>query len=267
MNMRCRATVGLLAAWICLSALTVRSAEPLRVRVLSYNIHIGIGMDGKLNLARTAEVINRVKPDLVALQEVDRNSKRVGGLDEPAELARLTGMKCAFAKALDVPGGDYGELILSRYPLKDIRQDVFPSEQRCESRAVVSARVRLGDHGPEVMFAGTHLEHANSAVRLHQAQQLTRVLAQRQPLAAILAGDLNAAPGSPVLKAVCEKWQDATAGKPEPTWPSDKPRNKIDYILYRPAERWRVVSSEVVVEPMASDHRPVLVVLEWQGGP
>lgn len=38
----------------------------------------------------------------------------------------------------------------------------------------------------------------------------------------------------------------------------------IDYVFYRPAEPWRVVSAEVVEESLASDHRPVLVVLEWR---
>lgn len=250
--------------WL-LTVVPLEAAEPVRVRVLSYNIHIGIGMDKKLDLARTAETITRLKPDLVALQEVDRWSKRVQGIDEPAELARLTGMNYAFGKALAVPGGEYGELILSRYPLQDIQCHVFPSEEGCESRAVISARVRLGETGPEILFAATHLEHANVRVRLHQARELKRVLAEREPRLGILAGDLNATPDSDVLREITELWRDATATPPDPTWPADKPRVKIDYILYRPTECWRVVSSEVVPELMASDHRPVLVVLEWQG--
>ena len=52
------------------------AAEPLQIRVLSYNIHHGAGVDGKLDLPRIAGVITAVKPDLVALQEVDRNTER-----------------------------------------------------------------------------------------------------------------------------------------------------------------------------------------------
>jgi endonuclease/exonuclease/phosphatase family metal-dependent hydrolase len=146
-----------------------------------------------------------------------------------------------------------------------VQCNVFPSEEGCESRAVVSAKVKLGDRGPELLFAGVHVEHANVGVRLRQAQQLTRVLADRQPQLGILAGDFNDTPGSAALKAVGLRWQDATAKAPDPTWPADKPEKKIDYVLYRPAKSWRVVSSEVVAESMASDHRPVLVVLEWLG--
>lgn len=241
------------------------AAEPVQVRVLTYNIHIGIGMDKKLDIARTAAVIKRLKPDLAAFQEVDRFSKRVGGVDQPAELARLTGMHAAFAKALAVPGGEYGELLLSRYPLQEVRRQGFPSEEKCESRAAVTAKVKLGDRGPEIWFIGTHLEHANAAVRLHQAEALLRATANLTPAAAILAGDFNATPESPVLKMVAQQWQDATISAPGPTWPANKPARKIDYVFYRPAGAWRVVSSEVIHEPLASDHSPVLVVLEWTG--
>jgi endonuclease/exonuclease/phosphatase family metal-dependent hydrolase len=60
------------------------SAEPVRLRVLSYNIHHAEGVDRKLDVERIAAVIQSVKPDLVALQEVDRNVKRTGGVDQPS---------------------------------------------------------------------------------------------------------------------------------------------------------------------------------------
>src|SRR5690606_78873 len=66
------------------------SPKPLRLRVLSYNIHHGEGIDGKLDLERIAKVILAVKPDLVAVQEVDQNTERADKIDQPAELARLT---------------------------------------------------------------------------------------------------------------------------------------------------------------------------------
>src|SRR5947208_259558 len=71
------------------------------LRVMTYNIHVGVGMDKKLDLQRIAEVINRERPDLVGLQEVDRGVKRTEGKDEIAELAALTRMQYAFAPNLD----------------------------------------------------------------------------------------------------------------------------------------------------------------------
>lgn len=83
------------------------------ITVLSYNIHIGIGTDEKSALERTAAVIRSVTPDLVSLQEVDRMALRTGGVDQAAELAKMTGLRMAFGKALDQPGidakgGEYG---------------------------------------------------------------------------------------------------------------------------------------------------------------
>ena len=257
------ATARWLAIWLALATTTCLAADPIQIRVLTYNIQIGKGMDGKLDLPRTAKVIARLHPDLAAFQEIDRLSQRVGGIDEPAELARLTGMHYAFGKALPVSGGEYGELLLSRYPLKDVQNHVFESEEGCESRAAIAAKVKLGENGPKILFIGTHLEHANCPVRLRQAESLMHILNTAKPLPAVLAGDFNDSPQSPVIKTILEQWQDATASAPGPTWPADKPKNKIDYVFYRPAEQWRIVSAEVVDEPLASDHRPVLVVLEW----
>src|SRR5215208_1192237 len=75
------------------------------LRVMTYNIHVGVGMDKKLDLQRIADVINRERPDLVGLQEVDRGVKRTEGKDEIAELAALTRMEYAFAPNLDYQGG------------------------------------------------------------------------------------------------------------------------------------------------------------------
>src|SRR3954468_2494324 len=90
---------------------------PERVRVLSYNIHHGEGVDGKLDLERIAAVINAVEPDLVALQEVDQRVARTRLIDEPADLARLTKMHVAFGANLALQGGHYGNAVLSRWPI------------------------------------------------------------------------------------------------------------------------------------------------------
>src|SRR5882724_9651944 len=82
-----------------------RSSSPLapargKLRVMTYNIHVGVGMDKRLDLQRIADVINQEHPDLVGLQEVDRGVTRTQSVDEIAELARLTQMEYAFAHNL-----------------------------------------------------------------------------------------------------------------------------------------------------------------------
>lgn len=259
--------------WLLVAGLLVgfvgagKAAEPLRVRVLSYNIHHGEGMDQKIDLPRIAAVIQRQAADVVALQEVDCKTARSHGVDQAAELGRLTGMHAAFGKAMEFAGGQYGEAILSRFPLADVQVHPLPFVAKCEPRAAISARIRLHAEGPEFCFVSTHLEHANASLRLTQTEALNAVLRKDTAVPTILAGDFNATPGSPPLKALMEHWTDATADRPEPTWPAEEPRVKIDYVLFRPAFGWRVIEARVVDETIASDHRPLLVVLEWGAGP
>lgn len=239
------------------------SAEPLRVRVLTYNIHHGEGTDGRLDLARIAAVIQRLTPDLVALQEVDQATTRSRGIDQAAELGKLTGLHAAFGKAMDYAGGRYGQAILSRYPLTEVHVHELPFTEGSEPRCALAAGVRIGADGPEIVFAATHLEHARASLRLCQAQKLQAALAAQDARPTILAGDFNDVPGSPAIQVLQARWTDATAGQPDPTWPAGQPRVKIDYVFFRPEDSWRVVEQQVVNEPVASDHRPLLVVLEW----
>lgn len=249
--------IGVLA---CVAAPS-RSAEPVRIRVLTYNIQHGAGMDRQIDLERTAAVIKRLAPDVVALQEVDNQTTRAGGVAQAAELGKLTGMHAAFGKAMDYAGGQYGNAILSRFPVGEVHVHELPFEAGSEPRCAVAARIRFGPTGPEIVFVSTHLEHAKAPVRLGQAQTLDAALTKDNAWT-IVAGDLNDVPDSPTIKSLQAGWTDATAEQPDPTWPADHPRVKIDYVFFRPSAALRVVERQVIDEPAASDHRPLLVVLE-----
>jgi endonuclease/exonuclease/phosphatase family metal-dependent hydrolase len=241
----------------------VDSAQPVRLRVMSYNIHLGIGMDGKLDLARTAKLIVSHKPDLVALQEVDNKTRRTGGVDQTAELAKLTGLHGQFGKAMDHDGGQYGEAVLSRWPILKAENFPLPGDLGYEPRAALMVRVGVHQVGP-LWFVGTHLDHTrNAKQRRMQIDKLDEVLLRDDRLPAILAGDFNAEPSSDEMRRVFKHWTDAGPSHDQLTWPADKPRMRIDYILYRPQSRWRVLHAEVIDEPLVSDHRPVLVELEY----
>jgi endonuclease/exonuclease/phosphatase family metal-dependent hydrolase len=252
--------------WLCtcvvLAAAPLCAADAPRVRVLTYNIHHGEGMDGKIDLQRIAAVIKRAEPDVVALQEVDVKTTRSQGVDQAAELGRLTGMQVAFGKAMDYADGQYGEAILSRWPLEEVQTHDLPFEAGCEPRCVIAARVRAPGEQRRFVFAGTHLEHQNATVRLCQAGKLAPQLAIMDSLPVIVAGDFNAEPGSPPMTVLRRHWTDATDGTWQPTFPAEQPRVTLDYVLYQPTGAWRVVETRVVEEAMASDHRPVIVVLE-----
>ena len=239
-------------------------AEPKSLRVLSYNIHHGAGTDDKLDLPRVAEVIKGTRPDLVALQEVDRNTTRTRKVDQAAVLGKLTGMHVAFGKAIDLQSGEYGLAILSRFPIKNVKTDPLPGKEKQEARIVMRAAVEPGRGLPALTFLNTHLQHDDGETREKQVAKIDELFGTADgPF--VLAGDLNARPDSAPIKALAKNWTFATepGAKGLLTIPSDVPTHQIDYVLFRGT--FKALEAKVIEEKVASDHRPVLTVLEWTG--
>lgn len=255
---------ALLAALSCLPLLAQQSPAPQRITALSYNIHHGEGTDGKLDLARIAAVIRAVSPDVAALQEADRGAQRTGGVNQAQELACLTGMQYVYGRTMDYQGGMYGNAILSRLPVNGFATRPLPFTPGREPRGVAQAHIYSGptETGHVLFrFFATHLD-ISEADRLKAAAAILKFAAEEPEIPTLLAGDLNAYPDSAPMKLLAESFQVAGAGKSFPTAPSAAPRRQIDYILYRPADRWRVLEVRVLEESVASDHRPILAVLE-----
>lgn len=93
------------------------SAQETTLRVMSFNIRHGEGMDGKINLAKIASIIQEGNPDLVALQGVDRGTRRTKKADQARLLAAQLKMNYVFAKTQNEDGGETGNAILSRFPI------------------------------------------------------------------------------------------------------------------------------------------------------
>jgi endonuclease/exonuclease/phosphatase family metal-dependent hydrolase len=233
------------------------------LRVLTYNVHHAEGTDGKLDLDRIAKLIRDAEPDLVALQEIDRNTRRTRGVDQAAELGKRTGLHVEFGKAIDFQGGEYGLATLSRFPLKGARVHPLPGKKGQESRIVLEVRVEPGAGRPAVTFLNTHFQHDDAATRAEQAARVNELFGKSDgPL--LLAGDLNATPDSEPMRTLGQSWTLATpAADRLRTIPAGAPRQQIDYVLFRPAGRFRATEARVIEEKVASDHRPVLAVLEW----
>src|SRR4051812_4300315 len=144
------------------------------LRAMTFNIQSALrGLDG------IAEVINSVKPDIVALQEVDRFSTRAHGLDQAAEIGARTGMpySCHF-RATTLYGGDYGVALISRHPLEDITQVPLPRQSDEEPRTVGRARIEV--LGQRVSIYVTHLAHmpTNGALRAEQTKAILSLIDQ-----------------------------------------------------------------------------------------
>ncbi len=249
-------------AAICIGCVTPFAENPARVVVMSYNIHHGEGVDGVFDLVRIAKVILSVTPDLVALQEVDRKTGRSSGVDQAAELGRLTGMNFAFGKAMDYDGGQYGEAVLSRFPISKSITHPLPYTEGHEPRAVLEVKVKL-ENGAAISFWGTHLDHVrNSPDRLAAVQEMARLIHNRSPQPTILAGDLNAVPESKEINILREIWAIAGEGLNLFTIPVRNPSRQIDYICFFPKNRWEMKKIRVLDEQVASDHRPIMAVLQ-----
>lgn len=257
---------ALAALWVFLSTpvrvgFAPRQAEEYggaTLRVLAYNIKHGEGMDGAVDLERAAAVISALDPDVVALQEVDSAVERTNRLDQATVLAEVTGMHSAFGGFFDYQGGRYGMALLSRYPLQSVENHRLPDG--AEPRTALAVRIDPEEDGDEIIVVGIHL-YATAEERSAQADCLLEIFRDvTTPI--ILAGDFNSTPDSEVMASFrLDSWFIPDKGEDHLTFPSDAPEREIDYILYRPAERFEIVRVDVIDEPLASDHRPVFMEL------
>jgi endonuclease/exonuclease/phosphatase family metal-dependent hydrolase len=238
------------------------ATAPETIRLLSYNIRHARGMDGQLDLARTAAVIEGLTPDIVALQEVDNTCQRSGQVDQAAALAEKLTMHLAFAKFMDFQGGEYGLAILSRFPILKSHTHQLP--EGGEPRVALEIVVEAGLPAP-LSITCLHFDwQRDDTARLSQAKALLKALADRADQPAILIGDFNDQPGSPTLQLVeADGWQELPKDEEGGsfTFPSDAPSVEIDYIYARGIPSAKHASSLVIAEPIASDHRPVLGIL------
>lgn len=238
------------------------AAEPIRLRVLSYNIHHAEGVDRKLDVERIASVIRSVEPDLVALQEVDHKVKRTQVVDQPVELAKLTKMHVVFGANIELQGGHYGNAVLSRFSITRHKNHRLPNIDDSEQRGVIEAEIKVPDSNEPLLLLATHLDfRADERERLASAKAINELIAKHPNQPALLAGDLNATTDSKTLQQFETKWTRANA-KPMATVPVEQPTKQIDFILYCPADRWKVVDVKVLDEAVASDHRAIFAVLE-----
>lgn len=242
------------------------AVEPIRLRVLSYNIHHAEGVDRQLDVERIASVIRSVEPDLVALQEVDQKVKRTEEVDQPAQLATLTHMHVVFGANIRLQGGHYGNAVLSRFPLIRHRNHLLPNIDDSEQRGVIEAEINIPDSNEPLLLLATHLDfRADERERLASAKAINQLLAERLNQPALLAGDLNATPDSKTLQELEARWTRANE-RPMATVPVDQPAKQIDFILFHPADRWKVVEVKVLDEAVASDHRAIFAVLDLLPG-
>lgn len=235
--------------------------NPIRLKVMTFNILHGATTKGDFDLDRIAKVIIDEDPDLVSLQEVDFKTRRAKGYDLATELGQRTGMASIFGRAMKYDGGEYGEAVLSKHTFVSTRNVELPHSAGNEPRAALEVRVELPS-GREIAFVGTHLDHLKNEVdRIAQAKAIVAAFKDND-VPTIISGDLNAQPESKTISILKEHWVPTSTTEAEPTFPSKDPRIKIDYIMYAPATAWTVISTAAIQDEVASDHCAYVATLE-----
>lgn len=244
---------------LCLAIPDVLPAQDsgVTLRILAYNVRHGAGIDDSVDLRRAAAVINRLRPDLVALQEIDSATTRTAGIDQAQRLGTLTNMNAVFGGFMEYREGQYGMALLSRYPIVEFVNHRLPDG--LEPRTALAIVVQPPDFSGSIVMVGIHL-YATEAERLAQAERLIDIFAD-DPRPVVLVGDFNSQPESPVIDLLSRRWSIPPKSGNRLTFPSDQPAREIDYVMLRPASRFEVLEYRVIDEPVASDHRPVLLVV------
>ncbi|SEI04529.1 Metal-dependent hydrolase, endonuclease/exonuclease/phosphatase family [Rheinheimera pacifica] len=250
-----------------------RSARPAEqtdtLRVMTYNVHSCIGLDGKVDVERVARVIAQANPDVVALQELDVGRDRSLGLDQAQLIARYLEMEFHFHPAMHMEEERYGDAILTHLPLRLVKAGPLPGladRPKLEPRGAIWAAVQF--NGQEVQIINTHL----GLQPRERLAQIDCLLGKdwlghadcRGPV--VLCGDLNAQPNSQVCRRITAQLQDSQTllaqHRPAGTFPSRFAALRIDHIFVSQAVAVTAVdipSSQLA--KVASDHLPLLVQL------
>lgn len=237
------------------------------LKVMTYNIHIlnPPSKPGQTDIAATAKVINEAKPDILFLQEVDKNSGRNGYTgDQAKDLAELTKMNHVFYSAIDIGRGKYGVAILSKYPIKNIKKYPLTKQIATDEQRVLGTALIDLPGVDSLTVAATHLQANSAPGRIQQVKDITRLLG---PVTGrvIIAGDLNevetTTPFFDIFDAVFTR--TCKGASCPPTFPAQLPKSIIDYIAFKPANSFSIKSHKTINEQYASDHLPVMAELNF----
>lgn len=236
-----------------------------QIKVMSYNIHYGTGMDGKNSMEAIAELIKEQDPDIVGLQEI-------GDSIMAQRFGEMTGMHVVFGPSLDGRMNGYGDAVLSKYPFEYEGNYSIPSasSSRYQAMAVkVDFSAKSKDLGM-VRLINTHFDWLETIgsenARLATIDVIEEAfMKEDRNYPTILTGDLNSRPNSNVLTKLKKLgWVNSSGNKEHFTIGSDNPTMQIDYVLFRPARKLKVTNFYVIDGVLSSDHLPVVAELMFK---
>jgi len=237
------------------------------IRVMTYNVHSCIGMDGKLSPARIARVIAQYEPDIVALQELDVGRFKTNNVDQAHRIAHYLQMEFHFHAALQIEEEHYGDAILTHLPMRLLKSALLPGlpgKPRLEPRGALW--VCIDAYGTEIQMINTHL----GLYKRERAAQVQNLLGSEwlghpnmQP-PVILCGDFNATPYSREWRKLHERLPDAQVTlanhRPKNTFFSRMPGARIDHVFVdNGLQIVGIETPNTELVRLASDHLPLIV--------
>ena len=232
--------------------------ESQELNILQWNIHAGVNIHGDFNLKRQAEVMKSANPDIIVLNEVDKNCPRSNYLDMPKLLGKSMGMHAEFAAGrVFPPEGLCGNAVLSRYPMELLGAWLIPNAPHGPSGTMMLVVIKAPN---PFYIAAVHLpaSRENEAERVKILQKMVKILRDLAvDYPAVIVGDLNCEGDSDCIRALAK--MDWEAGKILPTMPVRSPKRPRDYIVNKVNDkRIELVGRHTIDEKTASDHLPVL---------
>jgi len=241
----------------------------MRFRLLTYNIHKGIGgLDRRYDLTRIVETIRHYQPDVALLQEVDDGAKRsrhdcqVDVLAEAVELPHRAFQRNVRLRSV----GHYGNAVLSRFPLaepEDLDLTIRFKKRRCALMCRLD--VHVGHHHQTLALANVHLGLAGfeRQIQLKRLLGCGRVceLGDHTPL--IVAGDFNDVWDN-LGKRVMQPAGFLLGSGGVRTFPAAAPLRRLDRVFYRgPITATGAFAGHTGLARRASDHLPLIVDFEF----
>jgi endonuclease/exonuclease/phosphatase family metal-dependent hydrolase len=253
----------------------------VRLRVLQWNIHHGVGTDGRYDINRLATWMARMTPDVITINEAEKYTSW-GNEDQPARFKTLMEQKTGRTWYMHFTqefgqwsSNGKGHIILSVYPFQSTGHTTLTASSGLNGAGAVG-EARIVVNGRTVTIVVSHLDPSSSTMRLTQAKQ-TIAYALSFPENRIVTGDMNAWPDQSSIaefnKTYNDSWAVAESRGLAVQFAGLSPsgatkKGRIDYIFYSKYASNLVIRQSQVYDTrdasgyMPSDHRPVVTTFE-----
>lgn len=232
--------------------------NPDQIKVMTFNINYGVGMDGKHDLGRISDIIRIHSPDVVCLNEVDYKTERSGGVDQARKIAADLGMSFTFARNHRGDGGWSGNALLTHYPIYFSENRRYKYEKTSEVKGVL--HTILDVEGVHIHFYVTQLGEDSTENSAEIKELVNAILDWGVDEPIIVAGNLSTLPPNDGIRELLYYFKDVADFTRDGllTFPSNNPQYRLDYILFNdfftPVAVYTVNDSEAKV---VSDHLPL----------